>query len=160
VTDDDKKLVGRSTYVDFPEVGLLNIPTRVDTGARLSSLWATAEEKKGVLRVVFLGQGNSQYTGKVHEFSEYEQVVVASSMGHMQTRYKVKLLIKIKGKKIRAQFTLADRSAQVYPVLVGRNVLRGKFIVDVKQGYALREQEHQRTNDLQAQLDDTKKEKP
>ncbi|HKR82457.1 MAG TPA: RimK/LysX family protein [Candidatus Saccharimonadales bacterium] len=157
--DDRKKLLGGSTYVDFPELGLAGVPTRIDTGARLSSLWALVEERpEGVLSVTFLGPENALYTGKKYEFTEYEQIVIASSMGHMQKRYKVKLLVKIKGKKIRAQFTLADRSTQVYPVLIGRNVLRGKFIVDVKKGHTLLEQEKKRTADLQTHLEDPKKE--
>ena len=35
-----------------------------------------------------------------------------------------------------ATFTLADRSTQVYPVLIGRATLNGKFIVDVQKGVA------------------------
>ena len=56
-------------------------------------------------------------------------------------RYKVKIPVVVKGRKIKANFTLADRSAQVYPVLVGRNILRGKFVVDVKGGATLRHAE-------------------
>ena len=44
----------------------------------------------------------------------------------------IKMLVIISGKKIRARFTLANRSTQKYPVLVGRNILRRKFVVDVK----------------------------
>ena len=61
--------------------------------------------------------------------------MVASSNGAVQRRYAVRLLVKIKGKKIRGYFTLADRSQQAYPVLIGRNILRGKFLVDVESGH-------------------------
>ena len=158
MTDGVQKIVGSVTYVDFPEVALHGVPARIDTGARFSSIWASAEEQNGVLHVTFLGPSNEQHSGKICHFSDYEQIVVASSMGHVQARYKVKLLVKIKGKKVRAQFTLANRSTQVYPVLIGRNILRGKFIVDVKQGHSLQAQEKQRIDDLQAGLDDTEKE--
>ena len=79
-------------------------------------------------------------------FQDFDSVVVTSSNGQSQERYKIRLLVKLKGKKVRAWFTLADRSTQVYPVLIGRNVLAGKFIVDVKRGSTLRDEEraHQR----------------
>lgn len=149
-----KKIIGRSTLVSFPEIALEDISARVDTGAQSSSVWANAEERDGALHVTFLGAGHPQFGGKVLVFNEYEQVVVASSMGHMQKRYKVRLLVKIRGKKVRAQFTLADRSTQVYPVLIGRNVLRGKFIVDVKTGHSLLEEEKRRSEDLQSRVDE------
>lgn len=149
-----KKIIGRSTNVAFPELEVDDIPARVDTGARLSSVWASAEERDGILRVVLLGAKHERFNGKEFQFKEFEQVVVASSMGHIQKRYKVKLLVKIGGKKIRAQFTLADRSTQVYPVLIGRNVLQGKFIVDVKTGKVQHEAEKQRADSLQSRLED------
>jgi hypothetical protein len=42
----------------------------------------------------------------------------------------------------------------VYPVLIGRNVLLGKFIVDVKKGKSLKEAERKRTEDLRNKLDE------
>ena len=151
---EDKKLVGSSAVIRFPEVELVAVPARIDTGARLSSIWGHAQEENGQLVVTFFGQGSPLYTGKKHIFRghEYEQVAVASSMGHIQTRYKIKLLVVLKGKKIRAAFSIADRSTQVYPVLLGRNVLRGKFVVDVKKGQSLRQDERSRIEELQSHV--------
>lgn len=149
-----RKIIGRSTLVAFPEVALEDIPARVDTGAQSSAVWANAEERDGVLYATFLGVEHPQFSDREIAFKEFEQVVVASSMGHIQKRYKVRLLIKIRGKKVRAQFTLADRSTQVYPVLIGRNVLRGKFIVDVKTGHVLRDEEKRRSETLQSKIDE------
>ena len=67
---------------------------------------------------------------------EYDKIVVQSTIGEAEERYKIQLLIELSGRRIRASFTLANRSRQVYPVLVGRNVLSGKFIVDVSIGEA------------------------
>ena len=35
---------------------------------------------------------------------------------------------------MKAKVTLADRSGQIYPMLIGRNILRNKFIVHVAEG--------------------------
>jgi len=99
-----------------------------------------------------LGHEHEKYTGYVYIFDEYEVRVVASSNGHSERRYAVKLLITVAGRKIRAHFTLTDRSTQVYPVLLGRNVLRGKFVVDVKLGEPLIEAERAKTQVLRSKL--------
>jgi hypothetical protein len=94
------------------------------------------------------------YTGKIFHFDEFSQGMVASSNGRAELRYKIRTLVCIAGKKIRARVTLADRSSQVYPVLIGRNILRGKFIVDVKLGKVLKDEEISRSKKLQSLLED------
>ena len=64
----------------------------------------------------------------------------------------VKMQIVIRGRRIMATFTLADRSTQVYPVLIGRATLNGKFIVDVQKGSPLREEEARRSESLQSDI--------
>jgi hypothetical protein len=145
--------IGRSETTSFPELPVEAVHARIDTGARTSTIWVSqAHERDGALQVIFFGKGSPHYTGTVVTFKEFDRIVVTNSTGHMQTRYKVRLLVKLKGKKVRAWFTLADRSTQVYPVLIGRNVLLGKFIVDVKRGSALKE-EQERIKRLKDELD-------
>ncbi|HUC90249.1 MAG TPA: RimK/LysX family protein [Patescibacteria group bacterium] len=157
--EQDKKLLGRAEKLDLVELGYAGVHCRIDTGAKTSAIWASdVEEKDNKLQVVFFGLQSPQYSGQKHIFEEFDKTVVASSTGHSQVRYKIRILIKIKGKKIRAWFTLADRSTQVYPVLIGRNVLLGKFVVDVKKGHTLKEQEQERTKLLQTKLEETEEE--
>lgn len=150
----DTKTIGRAEKVSFPELGLEKVPARIDTGARTATLWASSAKVVGgdALEVVLFDEGSPFYTGEPLRFEEYGTIAVASSNGHIQHRFKVRLLVKIRGKKVRAWFTLADRSSQVYPALIGRNVLLGKFIVDVKQGWPLKSAERQRIHELQATL--------
>ncbi len=149
----EPRLIGRAENVSFPEFNLMDVPARIDTGARTSAVWASdIKEENGKLSFVFFGEGNPFYTGERVTFETYEEQVVASSNGMAEQRFKVKLLIKIKGRKIRASFTLANRATQVYPMLIGRNVLLGKFIVDVKRGKTQFRAEQRRIADLQAKL--------
>lgn len=153
-TEKQKKVIGRAEVVSFPELGLEDIHARIDTGAKTSAIWASqAHVSDGVLHVIFFAEESNHYIAKTFRFEDFETVAVASSNGHIQKRFKVKLLIKIKGRKVRAWFTLADRSSQVYPVLIGRNVLLGKFVVDVKRGQPMTEAELQRSADLQSRID-------
>ena len=128
----DAQLIGVSSYVDF--VGYKNlksIPARIDTGARTSSLWASdVTIKKGVATFKLFGPGSPWYTGKVVKRTVMEQREVTSSTGHTQLRHLITLSVRINGKRLNAKFTLADRSTQTYPILIGRNTLRGNFLVD------------------------------
>jgi hypothetical protein len=147
------RLIGRAEKVDFPELGLEGVPARIDTGARSSAVWASEfQEEDGVLSFVFFSSSSPHYTGERYRSQEFRKSVVASSNGQAQERYAVRLLLKLKGKKIRSLFTLADRSSQVYPVLIGRRALYGKFLVDVRAGRPLRKKERRRSKALQSLL--------
>jgi hypothetical protein len=151
----DKQIIGKAEVIELPELGVDNICARIDTGAKTSAIWVSkVKETKQGLEVTFFGKQNPYYTGKSQLFTTYSETVVASSNGAVERRYKVRLLIVIGSRRIRAWFTLADRSQQVYPILVGRNVLRGKFVVDVSLGTeAMRENEKQRTYTLKQEVE-------
>lgn len=149
ISNTDKTIIGRAEPIAFPEIGLAGMHARIDTGATTSALWATAEVVDDRLRVVFLGPDHPAYTGKAYYFDEYAHGNVASSNGQAEMRFRIKLLTQLGGRKIRTTFTLADRSTQVYPALIGRNTLRGKFVVDVKTGAPLRDEERKRSAELQ-----------
>lgn len=68
--------------------------------------------------------------------------MVRNSTGQEHIRYRAKLSAVIRGKKVRAYFTLADRSRNNFPVLIGRRTLSGRFLVDPSRldvPYPLRE---------------------
>lgn len=142
-----KTTIGRAETVSFPELGLFDVPARIDSGAKTSSIWASQiVEERGGIRVVFLDGETSAV------FRNVSKRAVASSNGEVQIRYAVRILVSIAGRRVRATFTLADRSSQVYPVLIGRNVLRGKFLVDVEQGDILKDKERERSSRIQDAL--------
>ncbi len=153
MTHESRKIIGRADRIDLPELGHLGVPVKIDTGAKTSAIWASnIIERDGGLAFTLFGEGHPMYTGQELFMPHFSRVVVASSIGAEQGRYKVILLIKMRGKKIRAGFTLADRSKQAYPVLIGRNVLRGKFLVDVKSGRPDHSAENRRSEELQKEL--------
>jgi hypothetical protein len=131
------------------------IVAKVDTGADLSSIWASnIREDNGVLSFYLFGPESPDYTGKIVCLSEgdYSITRVASSFGDRELRYTVKLRIKISGRVVLATFTLANRSKKTYPILLGRRLLQGKFVVDVSKGYPLRQEEQQKQEKLRADL--------
>jgi hypothetical protein len=128
-------MIGRVEQVDFPEIGKYRLPARIDTGAQTSAIWATSvREDAGALEFVLFDESSEFYTGEKLRADTYDVRKVASSNGIVERRFAVKLLVELQGRKVRANFTLADRSQQTYPVLLGRNFLLGKFLVNVKLG--------------------------
>ena len=128
----DRQIIGRNVYVDFGRRAI-GVSAKVDTGADSSSVWASniRVDKDGVLRFSLFGKGSPHYNGKVFRRTNYLVAVVRSSSGHEQIRYRTHFTITIKGRKIKALFNLSDRSNNVYPVLIGRRTIAGKFLVDV-----------------------------
>jgi len=148
----DKTLIGRAEKVGLAQLGLSDVNARIDTGAKRSAISTTSakEGKDGSLTVVFAHPNLP--SAVTHTFATFERINVASSNGHVEERYMVRLSVELKGRIVRARFTLTDRSSQVYPVLIGRNVLRRKYVVDVEHGEALENAEQVRTQQLQSNL--------
>src|SRR5215469_8180129 len=97
-----KKVIGRADLIDLPEQGFFGVPAKIDTGAETSSIWATnVHERDGGVAFTLFDQSSPRYTGNEHFVTDYEQVMVASSNGAVQPRYKVALLLKILGRRIR-----------------------------------------------------------
>lgn len=152
---DPLHVIGRAERVSLPTLGIKKVPAKVDTGADVSSIWCSqAEFKDGKLHCVFFGLGSPFYTGEVYHFSRKEFTItrVANSFGHKELRFKVKIPATIKGRTINATFTLSDRSKKLYPMLIGRATLSGKFLVDVRKGSPLTAEENKRRVKLGRQL--------
>ena len=127
--------IGRVEKVSLPDFVDESFRARIDTGATVSSLWASdIRADEDGLHCKLFGEGYPLFTGKELHFSEYSMRPVRSSNGHEELRYQVVMTVRIKNRKIKAKVTLADRSGQIYPMLVGRNILRNKFIVNVANG--------------------------
>lgn len=137
-----KSIIGRIEKVSFIDSDIEGVPARVDTGAYRSSVWATKiREENGRLRFTLLGPTSSFYNGKELTTTEYRTVEVENSFGHKQKRFSVFLSIVIAGRRIRSNFTLANREMKTYPALVGRKLLRNRFLVDVSRGGPLSDEE-------------------
>lgn len=134
-SDFHKIVIGRSGLVSFVEFSTSAVPAKVDTGAYRSAVHATnIKEEGGVLTFELLGNHPvcEALSFKVRT-EDYSRVWVANSFGHREERYEVRLKVKIGPKVFPARFTLANRSKKVYPILIGRKILNGRFLVDTSQ---------------------------
>ena len=128
------KIVGRDEKVDFID-HVDKVPAKIDTGADGSAVWASDifVDKDNALHFKLFGEGSPYYTGEDISTKDFTVALTKSASGEVVMKYRVKLSIRIKGKRIKANFGLSNRSTHNYPVLIGRRTLQGKFIVDVAQ---------------------------
>lgn len=128
------QVIGAKTLVDFPDQQLSAVPAKVDTGADSSAIWATSiEEKDGVIKFVLFDVGAPWYNGKTISASNYSVRSIKNSFGDSEYRYKISLPVVLNGRKFNARFTLSDRRNNRYPILIGRQTLKNRFVVDVSR---------------------------
>jgi hypothetical protein len=140
------KLIGRREFVDFPELNLFALEGKIDTGAYTSALHCHDIEVRNIngkqtLCFYLLDPLHPEYNEQEHQFTDFTQKAIKSSSGDTEERYIIKTLIILGGKKIRTSISLTDRASMRYPVLIGRKMIKNKFIIDVKElhtkGFAL-----------------------
>jgi hypothetical protein len=128
-----KQVVG-ATEVIFIEDANLRFKARVDTGAKTSSIHAERikvdlsgdPRGKSISFYVVTKEG---WTRKIE--SHVSSVVKVKTSEQSEHRYVVPLIMKWNDSKKTVLVTLNDRSNMEYRLLLGRNWLRGDFIVDV-----------------------------
>ncbi|MCF7559763.1 RimK/LysX family protein [Sabulilitoribacter multivorans] len=127
-----KHIIGRVDKIDFPKLGLFNIDVKIDTGAYTSAIHCSeiiVEDHS--LRCIFNSDVHQNFGKTEIVFNEYSRTNVKSSNGYKENRYKVKSEVVFFGKTYKINLTLSTRDDMKFPVLIGRQFLKQKFIVDV-----------------------------
>jgi hypothetical protein len=107
----------------------VRLPARIDTGAAKSSLDARELVIQDGMAEFKLPQ---EFGGVQLRLPIIEWKHIRSPDGRQQ-RPVVELELCIGSKRIRSKVNLTDRSMVKYPLILGRNFLRGNFVVDVKR---------------------------
>lgn len=128
------QVIGSTEFIEI--AGIKNIPAKIDTGADTSAIWASNIDMQpdGTLVFSLFAKGSPFYTGDKLKTIEYRAKHVRSSHGDRQVRYRVKLPVTVGDKTFDTTFTLANRSRNHFPVLLGRHTLDGRYLVDVSRG--------------------------
>ncbi|MDD4557030.1 MAG: RimK/LysX family protein [Alphaproteobacteria bacterium] len=106
--------------------------SRIDTGAQTSSIDVAKEkffERDGKRWVAFTIINSETNESKVFEKVIEDQIAI-KRVGGNERRVIVVMDIKMGGQSIKERFTLAEREKFKYQILIGRNILNGRAIVD------------------------------
>lgn len=127
-------ILGRYDRVDLPELNLYSIHAKIDTGAYTCSLHChKAEVVNGNLEFILLDEEHPEFTGMKFVFKEFEIRNIRNSFGEVEKRFVIITKIKIFNEDITAEFSLSNRGSLKFPILIGRKILRNRFLIDVKK---------------------------
>lgn len=132
--------VGWREWLALPELGVPAIKAKIDTGARTSALHAFNLhylERDGQPWVTFRLhplQRSTVATGAI-AVPVLEFRTIRSSTGHEQRRPAIRTTIHLGPFRWRAEFTLTNRDAMGFRLLLGRQALRERFWVDPGGSY-------------------------
>ncbi len=131
-----RKVIGRRTIASLPGMKVKAVIAKVDTGAYSSTLHAeNIVEHNGQLSFDIIPSDTLQTaTGEPVRITtkDYFEREVRSSNGHAQKRYSIRTKISLEGTRFDALLMLSDRSQMRFPLLVGRRLIRSRFVVNVE----------------------------
>ncbi len=131
----EKIIVGSEEWCRFPQLNIPTLKARVDSGAKTSALHAVnivPFKKNGVPWVSF-DVHPLQNDGKttVHcEAPVYDRRRVKSSSGNSEVRYVIRTVLSIAEDTWEVEVTLTNRDSMGYRMLLGRQAMSGKMLVD------------------------------
>lgn len=134
----EKVLIGRIEWVTMPELKIKH-KARIDSGAKTTSMHAVnieEVEQRGELFVKFQTIDSEGKTVEVVRKVDTTQKV-SNTAGLVSKRYVIKEKIKMGSIEREVNINLNDRTKMDYKFLVGRNLLLGRFIVDVARSHVL-----------------------
>jgi hypothetical protein len=124
----------------LPQLGIDTLKAKLDTGARSSSLHVDTLEafaREGATWLRF-----SMTVGLRHhprtvacEAPALDRRVVIDTGGHGSERWFVRTEVLIAGRHFPIEVSLTDRRHMLFPMLLGRSALLGRFAVDPSLSY-------------------------
>ena len=130
-----KPIIGWREWVRFPDLGVDAIKAKVDTGARTSSLHAFDLEHVQVdgrpyVRFVIHPAQDSAHPSIPVELPLLARRRVKDSGGKAQLRPVVEATVELFGQQWPIEITLTRRDAMGFRMLLGRQAIRRRFVVD------------------------------
>ena len=136
----DRPLLGWREWVSLPDWGVAHLKAKIDTGARTSSLHAFDLEwfdRDGApwVRFEIHPWQRSTADAVVAEAAVASTRDVRSSSGEIGHRPVVHAPLTIAGTTVGAEITLTRRDEMGFRMLVGREAIRRRFLVDPGVSY-------------------------
>jgi hypothetical protein len=124
-------VIGWIEHLDLPQLGLLQIKVKVDTGARTSALHATAIQtffRDGAEWVRFHVPLGTDDPGTSVEAQVHDRREIKNTSGIPEERITIRTRMRLAGRVWTIPVSLADRSEMRFPMIIGRTALKGHNI--------------------------------
>lgn len=131
----DSAIIGWREWVNLPDLGVPRIKAKIDTGARSSSLHAQVMD-------TYRRDGRNMVRFRMHPMqrdSKVEIVAEAPLIGHRSVRTSsgirslrpvIETEVVLMGARWPIELTLTRRDAMGFRMLLGRQAVRGRFLID------------------------------
>jgi len=137
-----KPVLGWRERVSLPALGVAAIRAKVDTGARTSALHAVGIRKfrRRGRRMVRFTVAGARRSARGPSTVEAEATLwgerrVRSSSGHPAKRPVILTAVELAGERWVIELGLTERTVMGFPMLLGRQAIRGRYVVDPGQSY-------------------------
>ncbi|MDH5361644.1 MAG: 30S ribosomal protein S6--L-glutamate ligase [Gammaproteobacteria bacterium] len=159
---EEKIVVGSVEWCAFPGLDIPAIKARVDSGAKTSSIHAFNIQP-------FSRNGKPWVSFEVHPLQNNRRTVVRceapiedrravkSSSGNSEKRYVIRTPLVLDDKEWMVEVTLANRDSMGHRMLLGREAMSGRLLVDPADSYCLGEKYKQEIVDIYGSSDDNSK---
>jgi ribosomal protein S6--L-glutamate ligase len=157
----DKRVIGCEEWCGFPDLGIPAVKARIDSGAKTSCLHAFNINR-------FKKDGNWWVSFEVHPLQNNRRVVircekpivdkrkVKSSSGAAESRYVISTILKAGDDEWEIELTLTNRDSMGYRMLLGREAMHGKLLVDPSLSFCLGKVEEKALNKMYKEKEYTK----
>lgn len=127
--------LGWREWLRLPELGIVRLKAKIDTGARTSALHAFFVEPF----VCAAGRDMVRFGIHPHQRDSGTEVIctlpvkdirpVTDSGGHREIRYVVETQVELGGRRWSVEMTLTNRDNMKFRMLLGRTALRGMAVI-------------------------------
>jgi hypothetical protein len=137
-----KRIIGWKEWVALPDLGIPPLEAKSDTGAKTSALHAfeleVIEKPEGLF--VRFGLHPDRHDTRQAVYCTVPLIdrrMVSDSGGHQELRYVIRSRIWLGTQLWPVELTLTNRENMAYRMLLGREAMRGRLMVDPAKAYLL-----------------------
>lgn len=130
----DLIILGWRERVALPQLGIDVLKAKLDTGARSSSLHVDSLEdfqRDGQAWLRFSMHIGRRQPREVHcEVPALDRRTVTDTGGRRTERWFIRSEVRLAGQSFDIDINLTDRRHMLFPMLLGRSALHGRFAID------------------------------
>ena len=136
----DLPIIGWRERLSLPDLNLRSIKAKIDTGARTSALhiaWLEEFRRDGNTWLRFaVDTARRKMPPTICEAAALDRRDVTDSGGHVTARWFIRTTVAVSTIQFDIEINLTNRGNMLFPMLLGRSAMRGRFVVDPAISYA------------------------